>query len=84
MEVNGIDNKENKVDEDLEQEEITIGKKRTLRRKKDVKMRELEKKKAEKKIGKYYGQSYVGDSIAGIMYNLSLQLNKENNKVNYL
>ena len=72
-------NKENvDVEED---EEIKFGKKRAKRKQKVKIQRGNEKRKAEKKIGKYYGASYIGESIAGVMYSLCQQLNKENNKM---
>ena len=72
-------NKEN-IEED---EEYELGKKRAERKLWKKSKMEEDKKKAEKKINKYYKKSYMGDCASSVMYLLSQQLNKENNQVKF-
>ena len=73
------DNKENLVAE--EDEDLKIGKRRVKRKLKAKAQREKEKSRAERKIRKYYDESYIGKCTSGVVYLLSQQLNKEDNKV---
>lgn len=75
------ENKENVVAE--EDEDVKIGKRRVKRKLKAKAQKEKEKSRAERKIRKYYDESYIGKCTSGVVYLLSQQLNKEDNKVHY-
>jgi len=97
---NAEDNKENRqqdVSKSLHDEEedddieVQLGKKRQLKLVNQKKLRQLERKQKRNiglrlvhKIEKYYTGSYFGDSIAGIAFSLSRQLNQDSDKFLWL
>lgn len=62
-----------------EEEEIEIGKKRIRRRLEEKRNKKRQREEVQAKVERYYRGSYTGNSIAGVLYKLSQQLNKENN-----
>lgn len=58
-------------------DEIDMGKKRAKRKAEEKKNRKRVQNDIRKKIERYYDQNYFGDSIARIVYKLCQQLNKE-------